>query len=184
MVLDAVGIVVRVVDRVRLRVRCPDPCCEGRSWTLYEPQGYPYRTFTPAVAASAVAELAVDPEATLTSVAQRCQCDRRTAGRWLHWTERLMGPDALTRLCARLDPSGLLPPGTSSLLGLGGIALAGFLVLLLEHLARLLRNRGVALETGPGLAVILRSQFERFRGVSFLTRASPPLRVEPGWAGA
>jgi hypothetical protein len=50
---------------------------------------------------------------------------------------------------------------------------------LLETLAQLLRIHGVALEPGPGLGVILRHQFERFRAVSWLTRASPPLRI-PG----
>jgi hypothetical protein len=62
------------------------------------------------------------------------------------------------------------------------MALAGFLVLLLEHLARLLRDQGVPLEPGPGLAAILRHQFDRFRAVSWLTRASPPLQVEGAMA--
>ena len=179
--LDQDGTVSRREDLVRLRVRCPDRDCECGSWTIYEPQGYPHRTFTPAVAASAVAELAASPEATLTSVARRCQCDRRTVGRWVRWVDGLGDPQALGGLCVRIDPSGLPPPVPFS--GLARVALAGLLVLLLEHLAWLLRERGVPLNPGPGLAAILRHQLDRFRMVSFLTRASPPLRVEGAWAG-
>ena len=159
---------------------------------MYEEGGYPRRTFTLSVAASAVAELAADKGATLTSVAQRCQCHRLTARRWVHWVGQLCEPVTLVQGCIRLDSLGLPPPALpppaqqqqqqqpkNSM-----IFQAGLLLLLLDHLARLLRDRGVALEAGPGLTAILRQQFERFRGVSWLTRASPPLRVEPGWAEA
>ena len=199
------GDVFRREGVVRLRVRCANRACEYGSWTIYEPGGYPHRTFTLSVAASAVAELAASPEATMTSVAQRRQCDRRTVGRWVRWVGGLGEPQALGSLCVRIDPSGL-PPPTHALAdvgyltartalagwihgppsvpfpGLARIARAGLLVLLLEHLAKLLRDRGVPLETGSGLAAILRHQFGRFRAVSFLTRASPPLRVEWAWA--
>jgi len=178
--LEPDGDISRREGVVRLRFRCPDRACECGSWTIYEPQGHPHRTFTLAVAASAVAELAASPEATLTSVAGRCQCDRRTVGRWLRWVGRLAEPQALGRFCVRIDPSGLPPPSLS--LGQDRIALAGLLVVLLERLARLLRERGVPLETGPGLAEILRQQFDRYRVVSWLTRASPPLHIEGVWA--
>lgn len=56
---------------------------------------------------------------------------------------------------------------------------AGAVLGLLDRLADLLRRRGVALEPGPGLAAILRQQFERFRVVFRLTRPSPPLHVAP-----
>lgn len=194
MMLDAAGCVYRVQGIVRLRYLCSNPACECGSWTIYEPQGYPHRTFTLAVGASAVSELAASPEANLTSVAERCQCDRRTVGRWVRWAGALGQPQELGGLCGRLDPSGLPPPTHALpgiygpvpiiLLGQGAIALAGLVVLLLEHLARLMREQGVPLEVGPGLAAILRHQFNRFGMVSCLTRASPPLRVEPGWAGA
>jgi len=194
MMLDAAGCVYRVQGIVRLRYLCLNPACEFGSWTIYEPQGYPRRTFTLAVTASAVAELAASPEANLTSVAERCRCDRRTVGRWVRWAGALGEPQELGELCGRLDPSGLPPPTRALpgiygptpaiILGQGAIALAGLVVLLLEHLARLMREQGVPLEVGPGLAAILRHQFNRFRMVSCLTRASPPLRVEPGWAGA
>jgi len=167
----------RVVDLIRLRARCADPACKGGSWTLYEAQGYPHRTFTLAVAAAAVVELAVAPNATLASVARRCQCDPRTVGRWKCWASGLCDPVALSRLCSRLEPDGFPPPRQ------GGMLLAGFMVLLLEHLARLLRDQGVPLAPGPGLAAILHQQFDRFRAVSWLTRASPPLQLEGAMAG-
>jgi hypothetical protein len=172
-VLDGPGKPVRIEGVLRTRLQCR--ACR-RSWTLYEAGGYPRRTFTLAVAAAAIAELAVNPVATLSSVARGFLCDRRTVGRWSAWTARLADPDHLSRACARLDPAGLPVPRLFS--GLGRVASAGLLLLLLDHLARLLRNRGVVLEPGPGLAAVLRWQFDRFRTVSHLTRASPPLRVE------
>lgn len=177
MVADAVGLVVSLVEVPRHRARCQDPACPGRSWTIYEAGGYPCRTFVLAVAGLALAALAVDVDATLASVAQRCQCDPRTVGRWKRWVAGLVDPAALSRLCSRLEPEGFPPPRPD------GMALAGFLVLLLEHLARLLREQGVPLAPGPGLAAILRHQFDRFRAVSWLTGASPPLQVEWAMAG-
>ena len=177
MVLVEIAGVRRVVDLIRLRARCADPVCKAGSWTLYEAQGYPHRTFTLAVAATAVMELAVAPKATLASVARRCQCDPRTVGRWQRWVAGLGDPSALSRLCSRLEPDGFPPPRPD------GMPLAGFLVLLLEYLARLLWDQGVPLEPGPGVAAILRQQFDQFRAVSWLTRASPPLQVEGAMAG-
>lgn len=161
-----------VVGLVRLRARCVEPSCRCGSWTVYEAGGYPQRTFTLAVAAAAIAELAFDAEATLTSVARHWGCDRRTVGRWRTWVAGVADPAALARLCSRLDPDGLPAPDP------GGIATPGLLLLLLECLVRLLRDQGVPLEPGPGLGAILRHQFERFRAVAWLTRASPPLRVD------
>jgi hypothetical protein len=171
------GLVVRLVEVPRHRARCQDPTCPGRSWTIYEAGGYPCRTFVVAVAALALAALAVEVGATLASVARRCQCDPRTVGRWKQWVGGLCDPATLSRLCSRLEPDGFPPPRPK------GMLLAGFLVLLLEHLARLFREQGVPLEPGPGLAAILRQQFDRFRTVSWLTRASPPLPVEGALAG-
>jgi hypothetical protein len=171
---DDAGKPARVAGLLRLRLQC-GTCL--RSWTVYEQGGYPHRTFTPAVAAAAVAELAVSPGATLSSVARSFLCDRRTVGRWSVWVAGLADPDHLARACIRLDPSGL--PAPRLVFGLGRLALAGLLLLLLDQLARLLRERGVPLAPGPGLAAILRWQFDRFRTICHLTRASPPLRVEP-----
>ena len=175
--LDATGVPIRIEGLVRLRLQCRT--C-SRSWTVYEPGGYPCRTFTLALAAAAVAELAGKPGATRSSVARSFHCDRRTMGRLETWVRGLADPGDLARACARTDPSGL--PAPRPYAGLGGLALAGLLLLLLDHLARLLRDRGVPLEPGPGLAAILRWQFDRFRTVAYLTRASPPLRVEPSSA--
>ena len=93
----------------------------------------------------------------------------------------LVEPQELSGLCCRLDPSGL--PAPAPVPGADGRARAGHVVQLLEHLAQVLRNQGVALETGSGLAAILRHQFDRFRMVSGLTRVSPPLRVAEGGGG-
>ena len=169
--------VSRVVELVRHRVRCSDPTCKAGSWTIYEGGGYPHRTFTLAVATAAMVELAAAPDATLTSVAENWQCSPRTVGRWRNWVGDLAEPTALSRLCSRLDPDGFPPPRPDDM------PLAGFLVLLLEYLARLLRDQGVSLKPGPGLAAILCQQFDRFRTVSWLTRASPPLQVEGVMAG-
>ena len=165
--LDAAGNPVRIEGIARPRWRCSG--C-GRSWTLYEAGAYPHRTFSPTVEAAAVAELTTAPGATLTSVARAFHCDRRTVGRWVRHVAGIADPDDLSRTCTRLDPSGLLAPCLR-------LARGGHLLLLLDHLARLLRDRGVPLEPGPGLAAILRWQFDRFRTIAFLTRASPPLRV-------
>lgn len=165
--LNEAGKSIRITEIRRCRWRCS--AC-GRSWTAYEPGGYPCRTFTLAVEAAAVAELATAPGATLASVARAFHCDRRTVGRWARHVAFIADPSDLSRAYARLDPSGLLAPFLR-------VARSGLLLLLLDHLARLLRDRGVPPEPGPGLASILRWQFDRFRTIAFLTRASPPLRV-------
>ena len=176
MVVGEAGTVERVVDLPRHRARCKDPGCPCGSWTVYEAGGYPHRSFTLAVAAAAIAELTLDEEATLTSVARHWRCDRRTVARWSKWVAGIAAPTALARLCSHLDPDGLPAPDPE------GMATPGLVVLLLECLAKLLRAQGVPLETGPGLGAILRHQFERFRAVFWLTRASPALRVVKGMA--
>jgi len=173
-ILDDAGKPVRIEGILRIRRQCR-ACL--RSWTVYEQGGYPHRTFTLAVAATAVAELVATPGATRSSVARGFLCDRRSVGRWAVWIAGLADPDHLSRACVRLDPSGLPAPRLYS--DLGRLALAGLLLLLLDHLARLLRERGVPLAAGPGPAAILRWQFDRFRTISHLTRASPPLRISP-----
>lgn len=165
--LDDTGKPVRVMEIRRCRWRCAG--CR-RSWTVYEPGAYPCRTFTLAVEAAAVAELTTAPGATLTAVARTYHCDRRTVSRWMRHVPGIADPGDLSRACTRLDPSGLVAPCLH-------LARSGLLLLLLDHLARLLRDRGVPLEPGPGLASILRWQFDRFRTLAYLTRASPPLRV-------
>lgn len=162
---------------VRRRARCSDRSCSAGSWTIYEPGGYPCRTFLLSVVAFATAALAVGEGATLTSVARQCACDRRSVGRWVRWVAGLAAATELLRGCARLDPDGLPPPPAPRTVD--PVARAGAVVVLLDRLADLLRGRGVTLEPGPGLAAILRHQFDRFRIVFHLTRPSPPLRVVP-----
>ena len=177
MVVGAAGTVERIEDLPRRRARCKEPDCPCGSWTIYEAGGYPRRSFTLAVAAAAIAELTFAVSATLTSVARHWQCDRRTVARWQRWAAGTAEPAALAQLCSSLDPDGLPAPDPE------GITRPGRVILLLECLARLLRTQGVALEPGPGLGAILRHQFERFRVVSWLTRASPALRVDGALAG-
>lgn len=183
---------IRRVWVVRLRWGCPNPDCRPRSWTAYEVGGYPHRVYTLAVAVRVVARLAADPQATLTSVGREFQCHRCTVARLTRWVGGIGDPHSLARACVRIDPSGLPPPRSPAPDSpriirqpscFDQLALAGHLVLLLEHLARLLRNRGVPLEPGEGLAAILRHQFERFRMVRTLTGLSPPLHAADllGW---
>ena len=173
MVVGTAGAVGQQENVLRRRARCKDPDCPCGSWTIYEIGGYPHRTFTLAVVAAAIAELAAGGDATLSSVARNWHCDRRTVARWSISVARAADPDELARQCSSLDPDGFPAPNPA------GLARPGLVLLLLECLARLLRTQGVPLEPGPGLAAILRHQFERFRAVSWLTQASPPLRI-PG----
>lgn len=177
-VVDADGTVRWVPGIWRRRAYCPNSACSATSWTIYESGGYPHRTFTLAVTASGIAQLAADDDATPAAVAQAHQCDRRTVGRWVAWVVRLCVTVEIVRACARLDPSGLPPPRpprpeTARLY-------AGWVLLLLDHLARLLRARGVALEPGAGLVAIVRHQFIRFGVVLWLTRPAPRLHIEVG----
>lgn len=173
MVVGTAGTIEQVVDQPRRRARCKEPDCPCGSWTIYEAGGYPHRTFALAVVAAAIAELAVVVGATLSSVARNWRCDRRTVARWKDSVARTADPDELARHCSSLDPDGFPAPNPA------GLTRPGRVLLLLERLAQLLRTQGVALESGPGFGVILRHQFERFRAVSWLTRASQPLRI-PG----
>jgi hypothetical protein len=162
----------------RRRACCPNPDCPVQSWTVYEPGGYPHRTFTLAVSVSGVAQLAADDATTPGAVAHAHQCDRRTVGRWVAWVVRLCTTVEVVRACARLDPTGLPPPPPPR--RETARACAGWVLLLLDHLVRLLRERGVTLEPGAGLVAIVRQQFVRFGVVLWLTRPSPPLHIEVG----
>lgn len=175
MVIGADESVKQIVEQ-RHRARCKDPMCSNQSWTVYEAGAYPHRTFTLEVTAKALSALSVVPDVSLAAVAKQYQCDPRTVGRWRDWVDLLVNPLDLSRLCSRLDPEGCPPPQQDVL------AMAGFLVLLLENLAKLLREQGVPLQFGSGLAAILRHQFDRFRALFWLTRDSPPLQLEGAMA--
>jgi hypothetical protein len=152
--MSATGEAELINGRWRRRACCPNPDCPVGSWTVYESGGYPGRTFTLAVTASAVAQLAGDDSATPEEVAKRHRCDRRTVMRWEVWIVDLFVAAEFVRACARLDSSGLPPPRPPR--GAAVRLHAGWMLLLLDHLARLLRERGVALERGTGLVAILR----------------------------
>jgi hypothetical protein len=177
-VLGETGGVRRVEDRWRRRACCPNRECPVRSWTVYELGGYPHRTFTLAVSVSGVAQLAADDSATVQDVGESHQCDRRTVGRWVSWVLRRCATVQVVRACARLDPAGLPPPPAPR--PETERRRAGWVLLLLDHLARLVRVRGVALEVGTGVVAILRQQLIRFGVVLWLTRQSPPLHISVG----
>jgi len=178
MVISTLGAVARMALVVRRRGRCSQASCTMASWTVYEVGGYPHRTFTLAVTAAAVAMLATSETVTLTAVAQQHGCDRRTVGRWVGWVMRLYVTATVVRACWQLDPTGVPPPAPPR--PETPRSRAGWMLLLLEHFAGLLRTRFVALEAGPGLGALLRHQYERFRVVAWLTKSSPPLRIDWG----
>lgn len=197
MTIDLDRNVIRIFLR-RRRVKCTNKSC-AISYTIYESGGYPHRTYTLRIAVSMTAELACNRETNLTAVAKKYQCHRRTVARIVGWVGNIGKPSALNKRCSEIDPSGFPPPVYTlppevapskdpgptpvsvpspwRISHLARLTLAGQLLLLLEHLAKLLRNGGVTLESGPGLVAILRYQFERFRTVYWLTRAPPALRV-------
>ena len=167
------------------RVRWMCPSC-SKSWTSYEPGGYPYRACTLALAIAMVEALAANAQETFSSLARKFDCHRRTVARTVHWVGSISTPAALTEDSIQVDPAWPAPvaPPAPKPPGLGRrpsclaqLALAGQLILLFEHLAGLLRGQGVPLEPGPGLAALLRFQRDRFGAVWYLTRASRPLRI-------
>ena len=170
----------------RPRARCLNPDCSMRSWTLYEEQGYPYRTFPPAVATAAMAEFLAGGEDSLAAVAEHWGCSMRTLARWVGWIGGLTTLEELTQLCWFQDTSGMPPPAgridqdpgppaARVALWRSQLAFVESVVALFEFLARLCRDQGVPLERGPGLGALLRHQFDRFRRVCWLIRSSPTL---------
>lgn len=177
---DGAGGAMRVVVfRTRMT------CCR-RSWTIREPGGYPRRSCTLALAVAVVETLEKVPSESLSSVARRFKCHRRTVARLLMWAESIDTVESVAGKCFQVDPATELPAAPQLLdpprprrpgCALKGLARAGHLVLLLDHLAGLLRGHGVGLEEGPGLVVLLREQFRRWGEISHVTRAPPPLRI-------
>lgn len=182
MVLDVVTGTVRRQAGCRRRARCSVRDCPGGSWTVYEETEYPHRSFQLPVIAAAVAELAARPNATQVSVAARYGCDRRSIARFVSWTADLVDSGELARTLARIEPDGLPSPRVRRVPGASGRGLtkrAASVLVLFEHLAAVLRHRGVDLgSTRPGLMAILGRQMRRFGDVFLLTRASPPLPID------
>ena len=174
-------------DRIlvpRVRLWCPTPACHKRSWTVYERGAYPRRKLTLALGAAAVVAIQEEPGATLSSLAVRFRCHRRTVGRLVVWVGRISKVASEAERYAEIAPGPPAPPLPAPprterpAPRIKGLDLAGPLVLLLEQVASLLRARGVSLEAGPGLAVLLRDQFEHWGEVFYVTDASPPaLRI-------
>jgi len=164
--LDETGRIERISGILRPRFRC---CRCHRSWTVLEPGGFPHRTFSPTVQAAAMRELAEDAGATLSSLARAFRCDRRTVRRWLHQTLKVA------------DPGDAAGHPLVAERGWDHLSLA-WLLGFLDHLADLLMAHGFVLEPGPSVAFLFRWQFDHFRIVAYLTRASPPLPVAVGLA--
>lgn len=184
---DGHGGAVRYLQ-LRVRRECWTPGCRcwHRSWTDYEPGDYPRRKYRLELALAVVEALGVFGS-TLSGVARRFGLNRRTVGRLIGWTKGIDTVEAAAIKCAQVDPT-VLPPAeppapdpprpSRPSAALEKLFQARHLVLLLEHLASLLRGHGVALEQGPGLVVLLRNQFNRWGEVFFVTDRSPPsLRI-------
>lgn len=161
---------------VRGRARCPSKECSTGSWTVYEDDAYPHRTFRLEVVVSAVVQVVV-VGATLTASAARHLCSRDSVRRWMMWIEGLCNPQELERLCMRIDPDGLPAAARTG-------SVAARVLQLFERLADLLALRGVALaRRGAGLVRVLVHQLVRFGQVFRLTKLSPPLRADPTQVG-
>jgi len=170
------GGVKHVVGQVRRRARCPSPSCPVGSWTVYEADSYPHRTFGLEVVVSAVLQVVL-VGATLTAAAARHLCSRDSVRRWRRWIEGLADPLELERLCMRIDPAGLPAAGARA----DRAPVAQRVLQLLERLADLLAAGGVSLpRQGAGLVRVLVDRLARFGEVFRLTKSSPPLRAD--WA--
>lgn len=144
------------------------------SWTVYEADSYPHRTFGLEVVVSAVLQVVL-VGATLTAAATRHLCSRDSVRRWLRWVEGLADPLELERLCMRIDPDGLPAAGTRT----DRAPVAQRVLQLLERLADLLAAGGVSLPRHRvGLVRVLVDRLARFGEVHRLTRPSPPLRAD------
>lgn len=163
----AAGVVERLIDVVRRRVRCSSPDCPAPDWTVYEDGAYPHRSFELDVVADAVAEVEIEARS-FTAVAVSHACSRDTVRRWRRWVAQLADPRAPQQLCARIDPDGVV-------IALPSIASPAEAVLRhTERLADLLAFRGVSLpRAASGLARILTHQLRRFGDLFFLTKALP-----------
>lgn len=160
-------------DIIRRRARCAARDCSQGSWTIYEEDSYPHRLFQLLVVVSAVS-LVTFGKMTLTAAAAVHQCSRDSVRRWKQWVDGLAAPQALMRACTQLDADGL-PGGFVP----DSMPQAGAVLHLLDRLTELLRARGLRLpELDAGLACVLKDQLVRFGEIFYLTKSSPPLRVD------
>jgi hypothetical protein len=141
------------------------------SWTVYEEDAYPHRSFTLDVVASAVSQVEV-AGSTLTEAAAAHQSSRRSVRRWIQWISGLVDARLLEQFCTRIDPDGRLPAGRRD-------RGAASILSLLEQTADSLLHRGVPLaRSGAGLSRVLGDRLARFGEVFFLTKSSPPLLAD------
>ena len=160
-------------ETVRHRARCSSKSCPLGSWTVYEQNDYPHRVFQLDVVVAAVS-MFVYGAATMTAAAKAHLCYRDSVRRWRQWIASLAAPRDLERLCSRIDSAGLPPPVAPE----SGDRAARVLVLL-DHLARLMATRGVELpRCGAGPVRLLVDRLVRFGEVFYLTKSSPPLRAD------
>lgn len=169
--LNAKAMRVEVETVTRRRACCSDAACLAGSWTVYEEGGYPHRVFQLAVVQAAVVKAAAT---TFTAVAALFDCSRRSVARWLSWVSGLFAVATLVRACARLDASGMPPPPSPR----GGARERAIsVIVLLDHFVQILRQRGVRLMRAA-LGALLGHYHRRLGFVAYLTRSSPPLRVD------
>ena len=143
------------------------------SWTVYEQNDYPHRFFQLDVVVSALC-MVVFGAATMTASAAAHLCSRDSIRRWKRWLESLADPRDLEQLCVRIDSDGLPPPIAPE-----PAERSARVLLLVEHVVRLLVHRGVELRgRGWGLTRLLVDRLERFGEVFYLTKSSPPLRAD------
>lgn len=162
-----------VTNIIRKRACCPSPNCPVKSWTVYEEDAYPHRTFNLLIVISAVSMVALG-KLTLNKAAKIHLCSRDSVQRWIKWVANLADPKELLRICTKLaidgNPGGLLLEKNSQ---------AGNVLHLLDRLAETISDRGLSLpKINSGLVSILKDQLSRFGEIFYLTKSSPPLRVD------
>ena len=169
-----------VGGEARRRARCSDrQGCDGKGWTVYKGDAYPCRSVSLAVVASAVAEAAIKPRATLATIAQEHDVSRFSVSRWITWLGGLVEVGPLVALVARLDPDRPFRAPPRPTASGGARSRAGWLLYMFERFADGLFQRGVRLPNArTGLARVLRHQFDVFRHVFHLTGASPPMHID------
>jgi hypothetical protein len=105
-ILDEESTVYLPVVRCR-RVKCRG--CEV-SWTL-RPEGLlAHRHYQGCVVSSAVSEYLFEKDATLSAIADRIDCARRTVGRWVVWISALAEPSALSARVVEASGVPVVPP--------------------------------------------------------------------------
>jgi len=155
---------------VRKRAFCPNKNCPMKSWTIYEQDSYPHRTFSLHVVISAVLCVVLG-KMTLTKAAEIFLCSRTSVRRWKRWIEGLVDSNELMRICTLLHPDGM--PGRTTF---KEKPLSIKVLHLFEQFVHLLEVRAVKMPGGTlGLIRILHHQLIRNGDIYYLTKPSPPM---------